>query len=174
MTRLPTFTTQHDGNGVTPARVKSVVDYWRESYDWRAEETRINAVFPQYLTTVEVEGYGEFTMHFVHSKAKSGSIPLLFIHGWPGSFLEVEKGMRLLNDAGYDVVAPSLPGFGFSSFTEKPGFDIQKAAEALHNLMKKIGYDKFVVQGGDWGAHITRTIDLLYPDSIIASHQNMV
>jgi pimeloyl-ACP methyl ester carboxylesterase len=98
----------------------------------------------------------------------------LFVHGWPGSFLEITKGLALLNDAGFDVVAPSLPGYGFSSYTEKKGFDLRRHAEVLNRLMLKLGYERYVVQGGDWGSWITRTLGLLYPQHVSALHLNMV
>ena len=104
---------------------------------------------------------------------KSG-IPLLFLHGWPGSFLEIMKGLPLLNGAGFDVVAPSLPGFGFSSYPSEKGFDIRCHAEVLNKLMMKLGYEAYVVQGGDWGSWITRALGVMYPERVKALHLNMV
>ena len=78
-------------------------------------------------------------------------IPLLFLHGWPGSFIEIRKMLRTLVDAGFHVVAPSLPGYGFSSYTTKPGFKFFHHADVMQKLMVRLGYDKFAVQGGDWG-----------------------
>jgi pimeloyl-ACP methyl ester carboxylesterase len=84
------------------------------------------------------------------------------------------KALVKLNDAGFHVVAPSLPGYGFSSYTTKKGFDIRRHAEVLHKLMLKLGYEKYVVQGGDWGSWVTRTIGLMYPQHVRALHLNMV
>jgi pimeloyl-ACP methyl ester carboxylesterase len=89
-------------------------------------------------------------VHFVNSKATSSdAIPLLFLHGWPGSFMEVMKALPALNEAGFNVVAPSLPGYGFSTYPDEAGFDHRKHAEVLNALMLRLGYDEYVVQGGD-------------------------
>jgi pimeloyl-ACP methyl ester carboxylesterase len=90
-------------------------------------------------------------VHFVHSKATSSdAIPLLFLHGWPGSFVEVMKALPALNEAGFNVVAPSLPEYGFSTYPDEAGFDHRKHAEVLNALMLRLEYDEYVVQGGDW------------------------
>jgi hypothetical protein len=165
-------------NGLTPELVGEVVKFWQESYSWRDEEARINAALPQYITTIDADdGLGNLKIHFVHRRstapAKKG-IPLLFSHGWPGSFLEIEKGLVALNNAGFDVVAPSLPGFGFSSYTTKKGFDIRHHARVFNKLMNKLGYEKYVVQGGDWGSWVVRAMATLYPGNVRAVHLNMV
>lgn len=143
------------------------------------------------MTNIEADGFGPLDVHFVWSRAGGGKvqtghdsevgskggksgIPLLFLHGWPGSFLEIMKGLPMLNEAGFDVVAPSLPGFGFSSYTSEKEFDIRCHAEVLNKLMLKLGYEKYVVQGGDWGSWITRTLGVMYPDRVKALHLNMV
>ncbi|KAM7205987.1 alpha/beta-hydrolase [Rhypophila sp. PSN 637] len=168
--------------GTPVSDLKRLVDYWQNEFDWRAVERKLNKL-PQFTTTVPVAGFGELNIHFVHQKSgKQGSIPLLFCHGWPGSFIEVSKIISLLtstnsnedNGPYFDVVAPSLPNFGFSDGPTKPGFNIAQYAECLHNLMLKLGYPQYVTQGGDWGYAITRTIGHLYPDSCLASHLNYI
>lgn len=167
-------------NRLTTSEVSEVVHFWQTKYSWRDEEARINAALPQFITKVPVsDGFGPLNIHFVHKKSTAGEnvkngIPLLFVHGWPGSFLEIEKGLASLTDAGFDVVAPSLPGYGFSEYTTKKGFDLRKHAETLHNLMCKLGYQKYVVQGGDWGSWVVRTIAVMYPEHVQALHLNMV
>jgi len=114
-------------------------------------------------------------VHFVNSKATSSdAIPLLFLHGWPGSFMEVMKALPALNEAGFNVVAPSLLGYGFSTYPDEAGFNHRKHAEVLNALMLRLGYDEYVVQGGDWGSEIARTLGLLHPEHVKAVHQNMV
>lgn len=106
------------------------------------------------------------------------AIPLLFSHGWPGSFIEIKKLLPLLKggneNPAFHVVAPSLPNFGFSSGVTKKGFTLDKYAETLHKLMIKLGYTEYVTQGGDWGWSILRAVGLLYPNHCKASHFNMI
>lgn len=168
--------------------VKRLAAYWQDGFDWRAAEARLNADLPQFTTAVPVEGFGDVDVHFVHQRSgRPGSIPLLFCHGWPGSFLEVVKVLPLLTggggggagqDAGarpsYHVVAPSLPNFGFSGKVAKPGFGIRQYAQACHALMRQLGYDRYVTQGGDWGFAITGSMGVQYPGQVLASHMNMV
>lgn len=127
------------------------------------------------MTEIDVEGFGTLDMHFVHSKSsQANAAPLLFVHGWPGSFAEVEKILPKLNEAGFHVVAPSLPGYGFSTYTVKEGFKHSQHAEALHKVMLKLGYDRYFVQGGDWGSLMVRSVALRYPEHVKALHCNMV
>ncbi|KAL8948922.1 MAG: hypothetical protein Q9222_004926 [Ikaeria aurantiellina] len=159
---------------VEPFRLKDLVAFWRKSYDWREEEARLNT-FPQYKCRVEVKSFESLEMHFLHSTvAKSDAIPLLFIHGWPGSFIEVTKILPVLNDAGFHVVAPSLPGYGFSACPKEAGFNNDKDAEALHQIMLKLAYDSYVVQGGDWGSDIARALGRLHPEAVRAVHINHI
>ncbi|KAF5012683.1 hypothetical protein FDECE_1314 [Fusarium decemcellulare] len=168
-----------DWNYGTPlSDVKRLAAYWRDGFDWRAQEAKLNEL-PQFTTPVSVDGFGDIEVHFLHQKSsKADSIPLLFCHGWPGSFLEVLKILPLLTDTGngpsFHVVAPSLPNFGFSEGVKKRGFAPPQYAETLHKLMLKLGYDKYVTQGGDWGYIVTRLIGVQYPDSCVASHLNFV
>lgn len=154
--------------------ISDTVQFWRESYDWRTEEARLNEM-PQFKTSIDVDGFGALDIHFVHSTSSvSSAIPLLFLHGWPGSFFEIRKALPELNKAGFHVVAPSLPGYGFSSYPDKAGFKHIHHAEVMQKLMLKLGYNHYVVQGGDWGAFIIRCLALMYPDNVEAVHTNMV
>lgn len=165
--------------GVPLEDVKRLAHYWRDGFDWHAQEAKLNEV-PQFKTTISVDGFEDLEVHFVHQKSKRAeSVPLLFSHGWPGSFLECLKILPLLTDGDSDgpsfhVVAPSLPNFGFSQGSSKPGFGIPQYAEALHKLMLQLGYDQYVTQGGDWGYIITRLIGAKYPSHCLASHLNFI
>ncbi|KAI0747811.1 epoxide hydrolase [Daedaleopsis nitida] len=142
--------------GVPLADVKRVIAHWRNGFDWRAAEAKINQL-PMYTQDIEVEGHGSLNIHFVHQKSESpNAIPLLFVHGWPGHFLEVRKLLPLLTASSPDhpsfhVVAPSLPGFAFSEAPHKPGFAGYQYAETLNKLMVSLGYNEYVYQGGDFG-----------------------
>lgn len=177
LARLPTNLTNEqwgEDNGVTIRKVNEIVKFWRESYDWRKEEARLNEM-PQFRTSITVVDFGALDIHFVHSTSPlKDAIPLLFLHGWPGSFSEIQKALPRLHKAGFHVVAPSLPGYGFSSYPDKQGFKHVHHAEAMHKVMSKLGYNEYVVQGGDWGAFITRCLAIMYPESVKAIHMNMV
>lgn len=167
------------GYGVPLADMKRLTSYWKNNYDWRRQEEEINR-FPNYQTDIQIDGFGSLKIHFVHQKSNlSNAIPLLFCHGWPGSFLEVVKLLPLLGNPGRDapafhIVAPSLPNFGFSEGPKERGFALKQYAETCHKLMLQLGYDQYITQGGDWGSHITRIMDLLYPQHIKASHINSI
>ena len=177
ITRLPSNAdNEHwaEQNGVTSKLIKDTIDFWRDHYNWRDEEIRLNRM-PQYMTSIDVDDFEEIEIHFVHSLASpTKQTPLLFLHGWPGSFQEVSKALPRLNAAGFNVVAPSLPGFGFSSCPTKSGFKIRQIAQAMHKLMLRLQYKNYVVQGGDWGAMIAWTIAHLYPASVKAIHINLL
>ncbi|TDZ13983.1 putative epoxide hydrolase [Colletotrichum spinosum] len=164
--------------GTPTSQVKRLANYWRNGFDWRAAEAVLNEV-PQFTTTISVDGFGDLDIHFVYQRSKQpGAIPLLFCHGWPGSYLEVLKILPLLttetNGVSFDIVAPSLPNFGWSEGPDKPGFRLAQYAEVMHKVMLKLGYEQYVTQGGDWGFSITRFMGILYPDHVLASHVNMV
>ncbi|OAA73812.1 Epoxide hydrolase [Cordyceps fumosorosea ARSEF 2679] len=163
--------------GASAVDIRRLAAYWHDGFDWRAQERRINRL-PQYTTPIHVDGFGTLNIHFVHQKsAHPESIPLLFCHGWPGSFLEVEKLLPLLvekrDGVSFHVVAPSLPNFAFSDGATKKGFGPHQYAETLQKLMQKLGYNKYVTQGGDWGYMITRRLGADYPESCVASHINL-
>ncbi|KAK4185301.1 alpha/beta-hydrolase [Podospora australis] len=167
--------------GVPVTDIKRLVQYWQNGFDWRQQEKMLNSKLPQFTTTIEVEDLDPLTIHFVHQRSKrANAIPLLFCHGWPGSFIEVLKILPLLTDPeddsqpAFHVIAPSLPGFGFSSAPTKPGFGIVHYAECLNRLMIQLGYMIYATQGGDWGFSITRFLGIEYPHQIIASHLNYV
>ncbi|KZT67078.1 alpha/beta-hydrolase [Daedalea quercina L-15889] len=165
--------------GVPLPHVKRLVEYWKDGYDWRKAEARINTL-PQFTRDIEVDGFGALNIHYVHQKSTvESAVPLLFIHGWPGHFLEVEKMLPLLTTASQDhpsfhVVAPSLPNFGFSEAPSKRGFDGHQYAEVLDKLMLALGYKEYVVQGGDWGYYLGKLLAAQYGHkSVKAWHTNM-
>ena len=160
------------------ADIKRLKDYWQKGFDWRKAEKQINTL-PHFTTNIQCQGFEDLRIHFLHRKSKvKGAVPLLFAHGWPGSFLEVTKIIETLasppaGQVAFDVVAPSLPNFGFSEGTKKRGFGLEQYAETLHKLMtERLGYNEYVTQGGDWGYGITRAMSILYPQQCKAVHTN--
>ncbi|KAI6712087.1 hypothetical protein PZA11_007393 [Diplocarpon coronariae] len=162
--------------GVPLAVMKRLTKAW-EQWDWRVAEEKLNRT-PQFHIPINVDGFGELDIHFVWQKSEvKNAIPLLFVHGWPGSFFEVYKILDLLSKPGgpaFHIVAPSLPNFGFSEGPKKRGFAAAQYAETCHKLMLCLGYNEYVTQGGDWGFTVTRSIGFLYPDHCKASHINMI
>jgi len=150
--------------------VRELVQYWRDSYDWRPTERRLNEL-PQFRTTID-----GLPIHFVHLRsARADAVPVVLTHGWPGSFLEFEQAAQRLVDpvAGgpaCHVVVPSLPGFGFSGRPTEPGWTIHRIAEAWCQLMSRLGYDRFVAAGSDWGTSISTSIALHRPERLLALH----
>jgi hypothetical protein len=142
--------------GVPLADIRRLVSRWKDGYDWRAHQRELNAL-PMFTRTIEVGGFGELNVHYVHQRsAVEGAIPLLFVHGWPGSFLEVTKILPLLTAGSADhpsfhVVAPSLPGYAWSEGVLEKGFHAERYAELFNKLMLSLGYTEYVTQGGDWG-----------------------
>ncbi|CAJ2510210.1 Uu.00g061100.m01.CDS01 [Anthostomella pinea] len=165
--------------GAPLADVKRLTKYWQDSYDWRRAETELNKL-PQFVTDIQADGFEPLAIHFIHVRSKvKGAIPLLFIHGWPGHFEEAIKILKPLSGGGdgvdtpaFDVVAPSLPNFGFSEGTKKRGFAIEQYAETMNKLMLKLGYNEYVTQGGDWGYAVSRGLAHLYPKYCKATHLN--
>ncbi|KAI1078342.1 alpha/beta-hydrolase [Whalleya microplaca] len=165
--------------GAPLADVKRLAKYWQESYDWKKAERELNKI-PHFVTDIQCDGFEPLAIHFIHVRSKvKGAIPLLFIHGWPGHFEEVLKVLKPLAEDGdgvdrpaFDVVAPSLPNFGFSQGTKKRGFAMEQYAETMNKLMLKLGYSEYVTQGGDWGCHISRSLGFLYPKHCKALHLN--
>ncbi|KII91559.1 hypothetical protein PLICRDRAFT_135850 [Plicaturopsis crispa FD-325 SS-3] len=154
--------------GVPLADVKRLLARWQGGYDWRVHEKALNDELPQFTRDIEVDGFGALNIHYVHQKSTvAGAIPLLFVHGWPGSFIEVRKILPLLTAASPDhpsfhVVALGLPGYGFSEGVTKRGFKVAQYAELGNKLMLALGYNEYVTQGGDWGSTITRKIASAY------------
>jgi pimeloyl-ACP methyl ester carboxylesterase len=183
-TRLPPEDPLGDFSyGLPTAYLAELVDYWRGSFDWRAAESALNAM-PQFRASVTADST-QATLHFAHVRGRGpDSFPLLFSHGWPGSFWEVHRILGPLVDPGayggnpadaFDVVAPSLPGYGFSPHPGVPGINEAVIADLFDTLMTEVlGYEKYGAQGGDWGAIITTCLGRDHPDSVAGIHLNMV
>jgi pimeloyl-ACP methyl ester carboxylesterase len=164
--------------GTNLTYLQHLVDYWRESYDWQAQERVLNT-FPQFTT--EIDG---IHLHFLHVKGKgTAPMPLLISHGWPGSFFEMHKIIGPLTDPArfggdpadaFDVVVPSLPGYGFSGPTRTRGVTVARIAEVFVTLMQELGYQRFAAQGGDWGSSISATLGRSYPDKLVGIHLNFL
>ncbi|KAF5012632.1 hypothetical protein FDECE_1324 [Fusarium decemcellulare] len=158
--------------------IQRLAGVWQTSYDWRKVEADLNTL-PHFTASIEAEGFGTFDVHFVHKQSiQADAIPLLFLHGWPGSFHEVTKILEPLvqgeSNGGltFHVVAPSLIDFGFSS-PSKDGFQLQNHAEVYDRLMQKLGYDRYVIQAGDVGSVISRFMARTYgPARCMACHIN--
>jgi pimeloyl-ACP methyl ester carboxylesterase len=158
--------------------MKSLVEYWRRGYDWRKQEGALNRL-PHYR--VSIDG---FHIHFVHVRGKGPSpIPLVVTHGWPGSFIEMVKIIPMLTDPiahggkeedAFDVVVPSLPGYGFSDPPTKRGMDPKKIAALWVRLMDELGYRRFAAQGGDWGSTVSIALGLNHPERILGLHLNYI
>ena len=155
-------------SGVGIDDLKRLVTYWRDTYDWRKVERRLNQL-PNFTTDIEGE-----RIHFIHGQGNGSKPPVLLLHGWPDSFLEFERLLDPLAADGHDVVVPSLPGFVFS----KPITGIigpRRAAELMHGLMVRLfGQSRYVVQGGDWGAAIASWMAYTQPGALLGFHINMV
>ena len=163
-------------HGSNLAYIKELCEYWRTEFDWRLQERTINA-FSHFRTKVD-----DLNIHFIHERGKgSNPMPLIITHGWPSTFFELLKIIPLLTDPAsygadpadsFDVVVPSLPGYGFS---ERPrvGMDIAAIAHAWNTLMKSaLGYNTYATQGGDWGACVSARLGFDYPDNIVGTHLN--
>jgi len=155
--------------------IKELVDYWRTDFDWRAQEAKLNA-FNHFKS--EVDG---LDIHFIHEKGKGPNpIPLIITHGWPSCFFEMTKIIPLLSDPAsyggdaadsFDVVAPSLPGFGFSDHAQDRGMEIQRVAGMWNKLMSQnLGYPKFGAQGGDIGSGVTARLGFAHSDTLYGIH----
>ncbi|KAH6655636.1 microsomal epoxide hydrolase [Truncatella angustata] len=166
--------------GTPLADVKRLAQHWAVNFDWRRAEARLNEL-PHFTTPISVEGFETLNVHFIHRRSpRPDAIPLIFVHGWPGSFYEGTKIVEPLAEGtgeggapAFHVVVPSLPSFGFSEGTKKRGFSIAQHAEVMNKLMLKLGYDQYVTQGGDWGWAITRAMSYFYPAHARAQHVNL-
>jgi len=166
--------------GIPPATISHLRDYWEKKYDWRSVEAKINLHLKMFTLPIEEDGE-TMNIHFVHHQSEHpDAVPLIFQHGWPGNFLEVEKIIDLLTSPtepgqqAYHVVAPSLPGFSFSDGPKHNEFTLKNMASIDHKLMLALGYSKYMAQGGDWGSMVVRIMALDYPESCVAVHVNMV
>lgn len=173
LTRLPD---QIDGTGwdygMPVDYVRELVTYWRDAYDWRAHEARLNEL--EHFRT-EIDGQ---SIHFVHARSPHArAFPLLLTHGWPGSIVEfldvIPRLTEPVDGVAFDVVAPSLPGYGFSEPTRTRGWDASRVARAFGELMARLGYVRYGAQGGDWGAQVATRIGALDTDHCAAIHVNM-
>ena len=155
--------------GTSLPYLQGLVRYWRENFDWRAAEARLNA-FPQF--TVRVKG---IDLHFIRAPGRRpDAMPLLLSHGWPGSVFEFLKLIPLLQE-NFTVIAPSLPGYGLSFKPGQPRFGTEDMAEAFAELMTGVlGYERYGCQGGDWGASIGTVLGYRYPDRVTGIHLNLL
>ncbi|PLB54459.1 putative hydrolases or acyltransferase [Aspergillus steynii IBT 23096] len=163
--------------GVPLAEMKRLATYWRDGFNWRQKELELNQTLKQFMVPITVPGFGELDIHCLHHTSPNpNAIPLLFIHGWPGSFLEATKLIPLLTagngQPAFHLVVPSLPNFGFSSAVKQKGFGLVQYAEAMHAVMAALGYYDYAIQGGDWGSIIARIMAHRYPDHAKAVHIN--
>jgi len=177
-TKFPERETVTDATqGVQLATMRALASYWVTDYDWSKVEARLNAL-PQFVTTID-----GLDIHFVRVRSKNPkALPLIITHGWPGSIIEQIKVIGPLTDPtkyggraedSFDLVIPSLPGYGFSGKPTAPGWGPEHIARAWVVLMKRVGYAKFVAQGGDWGALITDLMGVQAPPELLAIHTNM-
>ncbi len=163
--------------GIPVDYLRELVDYWRDSYDWRAHEARLNGL-PHFRTGIDGQ-----SIHFVHARSPhADAFPLLLTHGWPGSFVEfleviprLTEPERYGGDAAdaFHVIVPSLPGYGFSEPTRTRGWDVVRIARAFGELMHRLGYSRYGAQGGDWGAQVATRIGVLDAEHCAAIHLNM-
>ena len=177
-TKWPERETVADASqGVQLATMQALARYWGTEYDWRKVEARLNAL-PQFIT--EIDG---LDIHFIHVRSQhEDALPLIVTHGWPGSVIEQIKIIDPLTNPtahgasasdAFHLVIPSMPGYGFSGKPTTPGWDPDRIARAWVVLMNRLGYKKFVAQGGDWGALITDLMGVLAPPELLAIHTNM-
>jgi pimeloyl-ACP methyl ester carboxylesterase len=164
--------------GSNLAYIQELVGYWRSGFDWRSQERLINTM-RHYRATVAGMG-----IHFIHEKGQGPSpMPLVLTHGWPGTFFEMHKIIPLLTDPGshggdpadaFDVVVPSMPGYGFSDHTSQRGMHVLRTSDMWVELMQGLGYSQFGAHGGDWGASVTNYLGYAYPQHLIGIHTTSI
>ena len=178
-TRLPTKELVADrSQGVQLATVQGLARYWSADYDWRKVEAKLNAL-PQFTT--EIDG---LTIHFIHVRSQhKDAVPLIMTHGWPGSVIELLETVGPLTDPtahggsaddAFDLVLPSLPGYGFSDEPVEIGWDLGRTARAWAELMHRLGYTRYEAQGGDVGAGVTDAMSRQAPEGLIGTHTNLL
>ena len=163
--------------GVQTATMQALAKYWGTEYDWRRVEKQMNTL-PQFMTTID-----GLDIHFIHVRSKhKNALPVIITHGWPGSIIEQLKVIGPLTDPtayggraedAFDVVIPSLPGYGFSGKPSEQGWNPIRIAKAWIELMNRLGYKKYVAQGGDWGNAISEIMALMAPPQLLGIHTNM-
>ncbi len=177
-TRWPDKETVADASQGAPlAQLQALVRYWGTTYDWRKAEAKLNA-FPQYKTRID-----GLDIHFIHVRSRhKHAMPLIITHGWPGSVFEQIKLIEPLTDPtrfggkaeeAFDVVIPSLPGFGFSERPTEAGWGLERIGRAWDVLMKRLGYPHYVAQGGDWGAGVVEAMGRQAPAGLLGIHTNL-
>jgi pimeloyl-ACP methyl ester carboxylesterase len=177
-TRWPDRETVKDqSQGVPLAKLQELVRYWGTDYDWRKVEAKLNAL-PQFVTTID-----GLDIHFIHVRSRHpNALPLIITHGWPGSILELVKVIGPLTDPtahggraedAFDLVLPSMPGYGFSAQPKSTGWGPDRIARAWDVLMKRLGYTRYVSQGGDWGAVVADAMGRQAPAGLLGIHVNM-
>jgi epoxide hydrolase len=176
-TRWPEAATERGfAQGPPLGATQQLISYWRDRYDWRKAEARLNN-WPQFKT--EIDGLG---LHFLHVRSEhENALPIILTHGWPSTVLLFQKVIDPLvnplahggsTDVAFHVVIPSLPGFGFSDKPTKPGWNAERTALAWSELMRRLGYERYVAQGGDWGAFVTTALAQQRPAGLAAIHLN--
>jgi pimeloyl-ACP methyl ester carboxylesterase len=177
-TRWPERETVNDhSQGVQLATMQKLADYWVNYHDWRRAEANLFS-YPNFITNID-----GLDIHFIHVKSKHpNALPVIITHGWPGSIIEQLKVIGPLTDPtahggtaadAFDVVIPSLPGYGFSGKTTEPGWVVPRIAKAWDALMKRLGYTRYVAQGGDWGNAVSEVMALQAPPGLLGIHTNM-
>jgi len=164
--------------GLNLAFLKDLCDYWREKFDWKVQVEKLEA-FHHYRYTHDGMG-----VHFVHERGKGRSpLPIILTHGWPGSFLEMLRVLPMLTDPvayggdapdSFDVVVPSLPGYGYSDLPNRSGMNVWRVADLWAELMRELGYERFAAQGGDLGAGVSTALALRHPDRVVGIHLNYI
>ncbi len=177
-TRWPDRETVNDASqGVQLAKFQELVRHWGTDYDWRKAEAKLNAL-PQFMTTID-----DVDVHFIHVRSRHpNAMPLIMTHGWPGSVIELVKTIGPLTDPtahsvraedAFDLVLPSMPGYGFSGKPTGTGWDPDRIARAWAELMKRLGYTRYVAQGGDWGSPVSSAMARQAPAGLLGVHLNL-
>src|SRR5229473_1068753 len=164
--------------GVQLATLQQLARYWTTEYDWRKAEAKLNAL-PQFTT--QIDGVD---IHFIHVKSRhANALPLIMTHGWPGSVIELLEAVGPLTDPtahggdaedAFDLVLPSLPGYGFSGEPTEPGWNVGRVAQAWAELMHRLGYTRYVAQGGDVGSAVTDAMGRQAPEGLLGIHINLL